>query len=49
MRKAKQQIEHTSKTGQRGKNTSIGRRTVGTSTMSKRKKETHKPYRGQGK
>jgi hypothetical protein len=49
MRTGKQQIEHTSKTGKRGKKTSIGRRNVGTSTMSKRKKETHKPYRGQGK
>jgi len=49
MRKARTQIEHTSKTGSRGKKTSIGRGNVGYSTMPKRKKETYKKYRGQGK
>ena len=49
MRRAKQQIEHTSKTGSRGKKTHIGRGNVGYSTMPKRKKQTYKTYRGQGK
>ena len=49
MRTGKKQIEHEPMTGSRGKKTSIGRRNVGTATMSKRKKETYKPYRGQGK
>jgi hypothetical protein len=49
MRTAKKQIEHTSKTGSRGKKTSIGRGNVGYSTMSKRKRQTYKAYRGQGK
>ena len=49
MRRAKQQIEHTSKTGSRGKKTSIGRGNVGYSTMPKRKRQTYKAYRGQGR
>ena len=49
MRIGKQQIEHTSKTGSRDKKTSIGRGNVGYSTMSKRKRQTYKAYRGQGK
>jgi len=49
MRRAKQQIEHTSKTGSRGKKTSIGRGNVGFSTMNKSKRKSHKTYRGQGK
>ena len=49
MRKARQKIEHTSKTGSRGKKTWQGRGNVGTSTMPKRKKQTYKAYRGQGK
>jgi hypothetical protein len=43
------QIELTSKTGSRGKKTHIGRGNVGYSTMPKRKKQTYKAYRGQGK
>jgi|TARA_R100001163_G_C5039498_1_gene177954 hypothetical protein len=49
VRKARQKIEHTSKTGSRGKKTWQGRGNVGTSTMPKRKKQTYKAYRGQGK
>ena len=49
MRTAKKQIEHTSKTGSRGKKTSIGRGNVGFSTMNKSKRKSHKTYRGQGK
>ena len=49
MRTGKQQIEHTSKTGSRGKKTSIGRGNVGYSTMPKRKRQTYKAYRWQGK
>ena len=49
MRTARQQIDHQSKTGSRGKKTSIGRGNVGYSTMPKRKKQTYKKYRGQGK
>ena len=41
--------KHEPKTGSRGKKTSIGRGNVGYSTMPKRKKETYKKYRGQGK
>ena len=47
MRKARTQIEHTSKTGSHGKKTSIGRGNVGFSTMNK-KKNSYKKYRGQG-
>ncbi len=49
MRTGKQQIEQTSKTGSRGKKTYIGRGNVGYSTMPKRKRQTYKAYRGQGK
>ena len=49
MRKATQNIQHTPKTGVRGKKTWQGRRNVGTSTMPKRTKQTYKKYRGQGK
>jgi len=50
MRKARVQIEHTSKTGSHGKKTSIGRGNVGFSTMNKKKKKNfYKRYRGQGK
>ena len=49
MRTAKQQIDHQSKTGSRGKKTSIGRGNVGFSSMNKRKRQTYKAYRGQGK
>ena len=49
MRKARVQIEHTSKTGSHGKKTSIGRGNVGLSTMNKKKKNSYKKYRGQGK
>jgi len=49
MRKARTQIEHTSKTGSHGKKTSIGRGNVGFSTMNKKKKNSYKKYRGQGK
>jgi len=49
MRTAKQQIDHKSKTGSRGKKTSIGIGNVGYSTMPKRKRQTYKAYRGQGK
>ena len=49
MRTAKFSIENVSKTGSRGKKTSIGRGNVGFSTMNKRKKQTYKAYRGQGK
>ena len=49
MRKARTQVEHVSKTGSRGKKTSIGRGNVGFSTMNKKKKNSYKRYRGQGK
>jgi hypothetical protein len=49
LRTSKGQIPHESKTGTRGKRTSIGRGNVGFSTMNKRKKQTYKKYRGQGK
>jgi|TARA_B100001559_G_scaffold313468_1_gene312527 hypothetical protein len=49
MRSATKNIEHKSNTGVRGKKTWQGRRNVGTSTMPKRKKQTYKKYRGQGK
>jgi len=49
MRKARTQVEHVSKTGSRGKKTSIGRGNVGYSTMNKKKKNSYKKYRGQGK
>ena len=45
MRKARTQIEHTSKTGSHGKKPSIGRGNVGLSTMNKRKKKnSYKKY-----
>ena len=49
MRKATTLIAHKSATGIKGKGTSIGRGNLSTSTMPKRKKQTHKQYRGQGK
>ena len=49
LRTSRGQIPHESKTGSRGKKTSIGRGNVGFSTMNKRKKQTYKKYRGQGK
>jgi len=49
LRTSKGQIAHEPKTGSRGKKTSIGRGNVGFSTMPKRKKQTYKAYRGQGK
>ena len=49
MRTGKQQIEHSSKVGSRGKKTHIGRGNVSYSTMPKRKRQTYKAYRGQGK
>ena len=49
MRTTKGQVLHEPKTGTRGKRTSIGRGNVGFSTMNKRKKQTYKKYRGQGK
>ena len=49
MRIARVQIEDTSKTGSHGKKTSIGRGNVGFSTMNKKKKNSYKAYRGQGK
>jgi len=49
MRKASTLIDHKSSTGIKGKGTSIGRGNLSTSSMPKRKKQTHKPYRGQGK
>ena len=49
MRTTKGKIPFESKTGARGKKTSIGRGNVGFSSMNKRKKETYKKYRGQGK
>ena len=42
-------IAHQAVTGSRGKKTHIGRGNVATSTMPKRKKQTFKKYRGQGK
>ena len=42
-------IAHQPVTGSRGKKTHIGRGNVATSTMPKRKKQTFKKYRGQGK
>tara|TARA_Y100001963_G_scaffold4085_1_gene5358 strand:+ start:2208 stop:2357 length:150 start_codon:yes stop_codon:yes gene_type:complete len=49
MRKATRKLEHVSNTGSSGKKTHIGRGNVGFSTMPKRKKQTYKKYRGQGK
>lgn len=51
MRKATINIQHTSKTGIRGKKTSIGFGNIGTSTMNKSKKRMRgkSAYRGQGK
>ena len=49
MRKERTQIEHTSKTGSKGKATSIGRGNVSFSTMNKSRKRGWKRYRGQGK
>jgi len=49
MRKATTLIDHKSATGIKGKGTSIGRGNLSTSTMPKRKKQTYKRYRGQGK
>ena len=49
MRTTRGITKHESKTGSRGKKTSIGRGNGGYSTMPKRKKETYKKYRGQGK
>ena len=49
LRTSKGRIPHEPKTGSRGKRTSIGRGNVGYSTMPKRKKQTYKAYRGQGK
>ena len=49
MRKATTLIDHKSATGIKGKGTSIGRGNLNTSTMPKRKKQTYKRYRGQGK
>tara|TARA_R100000664_G_C2737547_1_gene126669 strand:- start:169 stop:318 length:150 start_codon:yes stop_codon:yes gene_type:complete len=49
MRKATISIGHISKTGSRGKKTSIGRNNIGTATMNKHKKRSRKKYRGQGK
>ena len=49
MRKARIKVEHISNTGSKGKRTWFGRGNVGFSTMPKRKKQTYKKYRGQGK
>ena len=49
MRTSKGQVAHESLTGSRGKKTIIGRGNVGFSTMPKRKRQTYKAYRGQGK
>ena len=49
MRKTRLKVEHQSVTGARGKKTWQGRGNVGTSTMPKRKKQTYKKYRGQGR
>ena len=49
MKKATKKIIRSSATSSAGKKTSIGRGNVGYSTMPKRKKETYKKYRGQGK
>jgi|TARA_Y100000033_G_scaffold10151_1_gene9259 hypothetical protein len=45
----KGKLSHESVTGSRGKKTHIGRGNVGYSTMPKRKRQTYKAYRGQGK
>jgi|TARA_A100001391_G_scaffold166804_2_gene127016 hypothetical protein len=49
MRKTRLKVEHQSVTGARGKKTHIGKGNVGFATMPKRKKQTYKKYRGQGK
>jgi len=49
MRTTRGITKHESKTGSRGKKTSIGRGNVGFSTMNKKKKNSYKAYRGQGK
>jgi len=49
MRTSKGQVAHESLTGSRGKKTHIGRGNVSYSTMPKRKRQTYKAYRGQGK
>jgi len=49
IRTSKGQVAHESTTGSRGKKTHIGRGNVGYSTMPKRKRQTYKAYRGQGK
>ena len=49
MRKGTSSLENTFKSGARGKKTSIGFGNVGTSTMNKSKKRSHKKYRGQGR
>lgn len=49
MKTTKGKIDHESTTGSRGKKTHIGRGNVSYSTMPKRKRQTYKAYRGQGK
>jgi hypothetical protein len=49
MRRATKVTVKVSATSSAGKKTSIGRGNVSFSTMPKRKKQTYKKYRGQGK
>jgi len=50
VRRATIKVPHKRITGSQGKKTSIGRGNVGFSTMNKRKKKnSYKKYRGQGK
>ena len=49
MRRAIKKTTRISATSRAGKKTSIGRGNVSFSTMPKRKKQTYKKYRGQGK
>ena len=49
LRVTRGQVSHEPVTGSRGKKTHIGRGNVATSTMPKRKKQTYKKYRGQGR
>ena len=49
MRRAIKKTTRISATNSSGKKTSIGRGNVSFSTMPKRKKQTYKKYKGQGK
>jgi hypothetical protein len=49
LRVTKGQVSHEPVTGSRGKKTHIGRGNVSYGTMPKRKRQTYKAYRGQGK